>query len=446
MDGDVVIRAECLGKKYTIGHELERERYAVLRDVISRMGRNLIRRSVDMVRGRPLFTGDNVQEFWALQDVNFEIKRGEVVGLIGRNGAGKSTLLKILSRITEPTQGRVTINGRVASLLEVGTGFHGELTGRENIYLNGAILGMRLAEVRKKFDDIVAFAGIDKFLDTPVKRYSSGMYVRLAFAVAAHLEPEILLVDEVLAVGDAEFERKSLGKMSEVAKGGRTVLFVSHNLGAVRRLCDHALLLDGGKLAFGGGVDATLAAYERLYRNLAKRAGSVKIHGPLADQIRFDEVVCRQGGAPVSVISPLANFEIELRGFALRAFSGVELKISIFRDGLHVASCYDTVDQAPLRVGHFTSRFNIPENIFRPGMYTLAIGLVDTSTRWAWCPEIAALDFSENLGGRSVDRYSGLVGISYTSKRIQQNSANESIDDKVGVVVRDSRDTSKLVI
>ena len=234
MADDVVIRAEGLGKKYVIGHAAGRERYVALRDVLARGAHNLWRKTADMARGRAIVAGDAVEEFWALKDVSFEVKRGEVLGIIGRNGAGKSTLLKILSRITEPSEGRATIRGRVASLLEVGTGFHPELTGRENIYLNGAILGMARAEIRKKFDEIVAFAEVDKFLDTPVKRYSSGMYVRLAFAVAAHLEPEILVVDEVLAVGDAEFQKKCLGKMSEVAGGGRTVLFVSHNMAAIR--------------------------------------------------------------------------------------------------------------------------------------------------------------------------------------------------------------------
>ncbi len=203
-----------------------------------------------------------VEEFWALKDVSFEVKRGEVLGIIGRNGAGKSTLLKILSRITEPTAGRVTLRGRVASLLEVGTGFHPELTGRENIYLNGAILGMSRAEIRRKFDEIVAFAGVEKFLDTPVKRYSSGMYVRLAFAVAAHLEPEILVVDEVLAVGDAEFQKKCLGKIDDVSRQeGRTVLLVSHNLAAIAEMAKRALLLDAGLVAVDGSVAEAVSTY-----------------------------------------------------------------------------------------------------------------------------------------------------------------------------------------
>jgi lipopolysaccharide transport system ATP-binding protein len=255
MSDDVVIRAEGLGKKYLIGHAAERERYVALRDVMARSARTLWRKTADMARRRAIVAGDTLEEFWALKDVSFEVRRGEVLGIIGRNGAGKSTLLKILSRITEPSEGRVTIRGRVASLLEVGTGFHPELTGRENIYLNGAILGMTRAEIRRKFDEIVAFAEVEKFLDTPVKRYSSGMYVRLAFAVAAHLEPEILVVDEVLAVGDAEFQKKCLGKMDEVSRReGRTVLFVSHNMGVVTSLCTAAIWLDKGGLTRGRGV------------------------------------------------------------------------------------------------------------------------------------------------------------------------------------------------
>jgi ABC-type polysaccharide/polyol phosphate transport system ATPase subunit len=425
MGSDVIIHAERLGKTYMIGHESGRERYT-LRDVISRSARNFTRRSLDILRGRPIFASDNTEEFWALKDVNFQIERGEVVGIIGRNGAGKSTLLKILSRITEPTEGRVTINGRVASLLEIGTGFHGELTGRENIYLNGAILGMRRAEIRRKFDEIVAFAEIDKFLDTPVKRYSSGMYVRLAFAVAAHLEPEVLLVDEVLAVGDAEFQRKSLGKMSDVAKGGRTVLFVSHNLGAIRRLCLHAFVFEHGKLTFGGDVDSALTFYERLQRSGNRSVANRSFRGPLGDQIRFDQIDCWQGETIAGVLNPLRKFQIEVHGFAQRSFSGLELVIYIFRDGLHVASCQDTPDQAPLGAGHFISRFDIAEDTFRPGMYALGIGLLESTGRWAWCPDVATLDFSENLGGRPAHRSSGVLGISYTAQRIQQQVTSEA--------------------
>src|ERR1035437_9118084 len=234
---EAIITVENLSKRYLVGHRTEqRESYSALRDVLAREVHNFTRKAIDLVRGRQVVQGDEIEEFWALRNVSFEVKQGDVVGIIGRNGAGKSTLLKILSRITEPTEGRVLLRGRVASLLEVGTGFHAELTGRENIYLNGAILGMTQREIRNKFDQIVAFAEADRFLDTPVKRYSSGMYVRLAFAVAAHLEPEILIVDEVLAVGDAKFQEKCLGKMRDVAVGGRTVLFVSHNMSAVMQL------------------------------------------------------------------------------------------------------------------------------------------------------------------------------------------------------------------
>src|ERR1700723_3735780 len=261
MENDVVIRSEGLGKRYMIGHQSASEPYVALRDVVVHKMHRLGRTAVDLVRGRPIVAGDELEEFWALKDVSFDIKRGEVTGVIGPNGAGKSTLLKILSRITEPSEGRVTINGRVASLLEVGTGFHPELTGRENIFLNGAILGMTKKEIKGRFDEIVAFAEIEKFLDTPVKRYSSGMYVRLAFAVAAHLEPEILIVDEVLAVGDAAFQKKCLGKMGSFAQSGRTVLFVSHNMEAVRTLCHRCVWLRDGRLHKDGKADEIIEAY-----------------------------------------------------------------------------------------------------------------------------------------------------------------------------------------
>jgi lipopolysaccharide transport system ATP-binding protein len=252
---DTIIKVEGLSKKYRIHHR-RADRYTALRDVITEAVTGIFRRNSFAVDG-----SQSSEDFWALSDVSFEVARGEVLGIIGRNGAGKSTLLKILSRITEPTKGRAELNGRVASLLEVGTGFHPELTGRENIYLNGAILGMSRREIKRKFDEIVGFAQIERFLDTPVKRYSSGMYVRLAFAVAAHMEPEILIVDEVLAVGDAAFQKRCLGKIGEVASGGRTVLFVSHNMLAVTSLCKRILLFDKGRIAASGEPSTVVNSY-----------------------------------------------------------------------------------------------------------------------------------------------------------------------------------------
>ncbi|MBU1713125.1 MAG: ABC transporter ATP-binding protein [Proteobacteria bacterium] len=258
---DIVIKAEKLGKKYIIGHQAERRGYTALRDVLMHNTRTMWNKTKDLITGKPIIQGDSIEEVSALKNVNFEIPRGEAVGIIGRNGAGKSTLLKILSRITEPSTGRVTIRGRVASLLEVGTGFHPELSGRENIYLNGTILGMTRKEIRSKFDEIVEFAEVKRYLDTPVKRYSSGMYVRLGFAVAAHLEPEILVVDEVLAVGDVQFQKKCLGKMGDVAREGRTVLFVSHNMAAVENLCRTGIVLEKGEIGFKGRVTEALKFY-----------------------------------------------------------------------------------------------------------------------------------------------------------------------------------------
>jgi lipopolysaccharide transport system ATP-binding protein len=281
---ETVIKVENLSKKYIISHQREGQNYKALRDVIADGAKSFGNK---LLKLNGLKIDDQThEEFWALKDVSFEIKQGDRLGIIGRNGAGKSTLLKILSRITEPTQGSIKIKGRVASLLEVGTGFHPELTGRENIYLNGAILGMSREEIKRKFDEIVAFAEVEKFLDTPVKRYSSGMYVRLAFAVAAHLEPEILIVDEVLAVGDVQFQKKCLGKMEEVGKAGRTVIFVSHNMSAVESLCDRGILLQSGGLSLDGDPQEAIKIYLEKTYTLSKdvsiekrkdRSGSGKI-------------------------------------------------------------------------------------------------------------------------------------------------------------------------
>ncbi|MEB3310437.1 MAG: ABC transporter ATP-binding protein [Snowella sp.] len=254
-----IIRVENLSKQYLLSHKKDRPRHSTLRDTLVE-GVNTIKNTVVKPFKEEEFNAER-ENFWALKNVSFDIHAGDRVGIVGRNGAGKSTLLKVLSRITEPTQGRISIHGRVASLLEVGTGFHSELTGRENIFLNGAILGMSKADIQRKFDEIVDFAEVEKFLDTPVKFYSSGMYVRLAFAVAAHLEPEILIVDEVLAVGDIQFQQKCLGKMEEVGREGRTVLFVSHNMSTVSHLCSRAILLESGTLTMNNSPEQVISAY-----------------------------------------------------------------------------------------------------------------------------------------------------------------------------------------
>lgn len=381
MGRDIVIRAEGLGKKYTIGHQAEREKYVALRDVIMRNARNLVRTSADLLRGRATVEGDEIEDFWALRDVSFEIGRGEAVGVIGRNGAGKSTLLKVLSRITEPTLGRVEIKGRVASLLEVGTGFHPELTGRENIYLNGAILGMTRAEIRRKFDEIVAFAEVERFLDTPVKRFSSGMYVRLAFAVAAHLEPEILVIDEVLAVGDTEFQRKCLTKMREVAGQGRTVLFVSHNMASVAQLCDLGILLVKGEVALAGPIPAVISRYTAAGRRSPQSTASDALflrdsnrrirEGAILEATMLDaagqsvtfiqsdapvtfrvSAVCALHGVPLSIFiilrdqlgAPLAKFESDPKRHPL-----------VFEDGRAMLECH--IDHLPLVPGEY--RFGV---------------------------------------------------------------------------------------
>jgi lipopolysaccharide transport system ATP-binding protein len=267
-----IITVESVSKRYVIGHQ------AASADGLRHVLDGVIRNPVGWLANRRRMAKEAREEFWALRDVSFEIDQGDVVGIIGSNGAGKSTLLKVLSRITEPTSGCIRGRGRIASLLEVGTGFHQDLTGRENVFLNGAILGMTRAEIKSKFDEIVAFAEIERFIDTPVKRYSSGMYVRLAFAVAAHLEPEILVVDEVLAVGDAAFQRKCMGRMGEVARRGRTVLFVSHNMAAIRHLCSKGVVLQKGRLSHAGSSESAIAFYHSTLRPGANRSGNAAGH------------------------------------------------------------------------------------------------------------------------------------------------------------------------
>ncbi|MEP0870506.1 ABC transporter ATP-binding protein [Trichocoleus desertorum AS-A10] len=320
---DTVIRVENLGKKYIIGHQPQgRSRYTALRDVLADAAKSVGRRILNPFSQQ--LPSPAREEFWALKDVSFEIKQGDRVGIIGRNGAGKSTLLKLLSRITEPTTGRISVKGRVASLLEVGTGFHPELTGRENIYLNGAILGMNKAEIHRKFDEIVNFAEVEKFLDTPVKYYSSGMYVRLAFAVAAHLDTEILIVDEVLAVGDAKFQKKCLSKIGEVTQEGKTVLFVSHQMSAIENLCSQAFVLNSGGIVFSGNTKSAVAYY---LKDLEEYTQEIKI----------------------TSIKRSGTGELRITGFSLENTYGERLLAAASGNDLVLAFHYELIDEKPLR-------------------------------------------------------------------------------------------------
>jgi lipopolysaccharide transport system ATP-binding protein len=348
------IRIEELGKKYRIG--APQNEYRTLRD--SLMGALVapVRRVAAVLQGRAAEASEH--EIWALRDLSFEVKRGEVVGLIGSNGAGKTTLLKILSRITEPTTGRVGVKGRVGSLLEVGTGFHPELTGRENLYLNGAILGMKRAEIVKKFDEIVAFSEIEKFMDTPVKHYSSGMYMRLAFSVAAHLEPDVLLVDEVLAVGDAAFQKKCLGKMDDVAKHGRTVLFVSHNMPAVQSLCSRTIWLDEGRVVATGPSDDVVTRYLQTCSSTATERVWADGAAPGNDQVRLHRACVRPvTGGPADPITVRTPFVMEFDYWNQKACSDLYFGFDLYNEqevlvfegnaarhrcavGLHRDACY----------------------------------------------------------------------------------------------------------
>jgi lipopolysaccharide transport system ATP-binding protein len=378
---DVVIRAERLGKKYLIGHVAERERYVALRDVMARGVRNLWRKTAVMARGGAFVAGDTAEEeFWALKDISFEVKHGEVLGIIGRNGAGKSTLLKILSRITEPTEGRVTINGRVASLLEVGTGFHPELTGRENIYLNGAILGMTRAEIARKFDEIVAFAEIEKFLDTPVKRYSSGMYVRLAFAVAAHLEPEILIVDEVLAVGDGEFQKKCLGKMHDVSRReGRTVLFVSHNMVAVRSLCSRALLISNGTLVVDGSVATVVTRYLEFAQNSRPHpVWNDKTTAPGTSSLRIKRIQVSAADPAQTLLTMQTPLHVKTEYWVIKA--GIRSHFTyhlLNNDGIIVLTTWGPTERAP---GGYRTTCEIPADLLNSGVYYLNLLIVESGS------------------------------------------------------------------
>jgi lipopolysaccharide transport system ATP-binding protein len=368
---DTVIKVENLSKKYIIRHQ-QAQQYSALRDVIADWVKSIGRRLTGAKQDSS--AGSTKEEFWALKDVSFEVKQGDRIGIIGRNGAGKSTLLKILSRIVEPTEGEIVLNGRVASLLEVGTGFHPELTGRENIYLNGAILGMSRLEIGKKFDEIVDFAEIDRFLDTPVKRYSSGMYVRLAFAVAAHLETEILIIDEVLAVGDIKFQEKCLGKMGEVAKQGKTILLVSHNISSIQALCSSAILLTSGTLSYEGSTQSAISKYLDWKNSLKKE--NLFSNTPIA---LIDLKSYAIDGTESCSFTNGEDIHLEWE-FLLNKPMTLSFCIAIEREGFLI-SCINTYHQnhklANLKAGKHIVGLNLPKYTLNPGQHILGLNISD---------------------------------------------------------------------
>jgi lipopolysaccharide transport system ATP-binding protein len=386
-----VIKAEGIGKKYIISHESP-ERYLALRDVIQQRAKKLFSKSQTAK-----------EEFWALKDINFEVKQGEAIGIIGRNGAGKSTLLKILSRITEPSEGRVEINGRTSALLEVGTGFHPELTGRENIFLNGAILGMSRAEIKKKFDAIVEFSGVEKFLDTPVKRFSSGMYLRLAFAVAAHLEPEILIVDEVLAVGDTEFQKKCLGKMKDVSVNeGRTVLFVSHNLTAIQKLCRQGIYLKNGKVCLSGNVDQVIGTY--LDSGEATRS-VYEIPGPIPGQeiigfayrIKIEDI----DGNLINEIPVGASWQVRVQFLLLKKVEHFIIALGIGNSDVGIRTSWS--HERDLEKGDYEAVFKEDNLLFAAGSYQLGIGLSSFERTIQFVENVASVTITD-VPDRNLDK------------------------------------------
>lgn len=417
-----VVTSRQLSKRYRLGTGAGAGSDHTLGEMVYDRLASLLRRNRDQCARR--------EPFWALRDVNFEVSRGEVLGVIGRNGAGKSTLLKVLASITRPTSGEVEMRGRVGSLLEVGTGFHPELSGRENIYLSAAVLGMSRREVKRKFAEIVEFSGVEKFLDTPVKRYSSGMYVRLAFGVAAHLEPEILLIDEVLAVGDAGFQQRCLDKMDGIAKGGRTVVFVSHDMGAVQRLCDTVMVLHHGKVDTITDPTAAVTRYLQLasdWRDQPQRAFA----GPLRDRLivhdlRLSEV--KSDGSVAtdtsyderdrSLIHPARPIRIEVDAEALHPIPNLRMLAAVYQRGVRVVSTTDG-DAAEVPAGRFRCELELPANFLRPGPYTLGVGARrEGSNEYLWGADVHRFEVIENWSGDYQAINEGLVNVPTQGRRV----------------------------
>ena len=415
---DIALRVDHLSKQFRIGRQ---ERYKTFRDAVSDMTLAPVRRAAGLLRGNPAAAANLSETIWALRDVSFEVKHGEVVGIIGRNGAGKSTLLKVLSRITEPTTGHADVYGRIGALLEVGTGFHPELTGRENIYLNGAILGMSREEIQRKFDEIVDFAGVEKFIDTPVKHYSSGMGLRLGFAVAAHLEPEILIVDEVLAVGDAEFQKKCMGKMSQVAGEGRTVLFVSHNMAAVQSLCQTAILLAEGKVILQDQAPTIVRAYlAPVEANVMQQRVWTDETAPGNENARLLRTSIKSSsGEPITDIQTTTPLAVEIiyesHGSDAQLSPSVNVHDSNGALVLNSAPVHETEwFGKPHPSGEYRSICHIPGYFLNTGIYRIDILLVENQSR-VICrlADILAFEVKDSLDTRGTatwfGRWEGIV-------------------------------------
>jgi lipopolysaccharide transport system ATP-binding protein len=411
--GDIALHVEGISKKYRIG---KREKYQTLRDTLASAFTAPFRKAERLLRGVGADAAELEKTIWALKEVSFEVSQGEVIGIIGGNGAGKSTLLKILSRITEPTNGFAEIHGRVASLLEVGTGFHPELTGRENIYLNGAILGMKRAEIERKFDEIVAFSEVETFIDTPVKHYSSGMYLKLAFSVAAHLEPEILMVDEVLAVGDVKFQQKCLGKMGSVAKDGRTIIFVSHNMGAIAQLCERVILLEKGQLKRIGLAREVVADY--LSSSLGAEVQSTWLRPSLESdsKVQFQSIrLLSNDEQPVShatfndalLIEMVYDVKISMSGLTI-TFHLLDSMSNIVFESMD--SDYPEWRESVREPGRYRATAKIPPHLLRPGRYSLSFfALIQKTKVFERREGILRFDVSEIDYGLYSHRRAGIV-------------------------------------
>ncbi len=422
---DVAICVEKLGKKYYIGGK--HKKYSRLGDQIVDATLSPFRRIRNIIKGDAISAADLDQVFWALDDVSFKVKQGEIVGIIGHNGAGKSTLLKILSRITEPTTGYADVFGRVGSLLEVGTGFHPELTGRENVYLNGSILGMRKAEINRKFDEIVDFAEIEQFIDTPVKHYSSGMYVRLAFSVAAHLEPEILLIDEVLAVGDVGFQKKSLGKMENVSQQGRTVIFVSHNMNALQRLCPYSILLSHGQVVT---QDKTSKVIEQYLSAVSSESSGPNQWISLANQrhdgtgkVQFKSVLYRSDNSSLRYYPYTdGSLDINLTLTAKSACSVGSVAVIIFdRYGTKLINADTLSFGQSIDLQEGTNRLNLrmEQLHLNPGMYTIGLWVADPPGEiHDYIPSAALLEVAETEKENIRVQADGLIPVKFSLTRV----------------------------